>query len=103
MSTKSPKNKPTTDERPIVTESEPVVTTKEVEATAPKRVSKCYGNVLANTLLNVRESASMNAKILVTLSANAKVEIVSDADAEFYQIKTKDLSGYCKKDFIKLK
>lgn len=102
MSTKSPKNKPITDERPIVTESEPVVTTTEVEAPLHKPVTRCFGEVLANTLLNVRETASMDAKVLGTLAANTKVEIMSDADAEFYQIKAKEISGYCKKDFIKL-
>ncbi len=55
----------------------------------------------ASSSLNVREQPSTTARILGTLSKDDRVIVVRDAGDGWYEIRTVELSGYVKGDYIK--
>ena len=55
----------------------------------------------ASSSLNVREQPGTTARILGTLSKGDRVIVVRDAGDGWYEIRTVELSGYVKGDYIR--
>lgn len=55
----------------------------------------------ASSSLNVREQPGTTARILGTLSKGDRVIVIRDAGDGWYEIRTVELSGYVKGDYIR--
>lgn len=58
------------------------------------------GTITGETV-KLRESASLNAKLLILLSVNNKVEVLGQ-EGDWYRVKYQDKTGYVYKDYIKV-
>lgn len=65
------------------------------------KVNATTKGIVTEDIVNVRESASKEAKIVMYISVNDKVEIL-EKDGEWYKIKYKNKEGYAYSDFIKV-
>jgi hypothetical protein len=71
-----------------------------IEEVASKKKSK-KGIVEVKTLLNVRKTASKDAKVVGQLKNSKKVKIISE-EADWYQIKTSKYSGWVSAKYVKI-
>lgn len=69
-----------------------------------KNLSPTVGMVSNCPKLNVRKNPDTSADIITTIVRGIDVEIIDRSNDKFYQIKLPDgRSGYCMKEYIKIK
>lgn len=85
--------------------SDPVYQTIEMKTDdEPVVVTRTVGSVVGCPNLNVRETASPEAKVLLVIPQCTKVEITDDSDKDFYGVVTESGAiGYCAKRYIEVK
>jgi uncharacterized protein YgiM (DUF1202 family) len=76
-----------------------VAAPKEEEVASKKKSKK--GIVEVKTLLNVRKTASTEAKVVGQLKNSKKVKIISE-EPNWYQIKTSKYSGWVSAKYVKI-
>ena len=84
----------------IIEEGKETTPPAEEEVASKKKSKK--GIVEVKTLLNVRKSPSIKAKVVAQLKNSKKVKIISE-DSGWYQIKTSKYSGWVSAKFVKIK
>lgn len=72
-----------------------------------KKVNKTVGKIKDCQLLNVREEASLNSKVLIILDKNSTFKVdKKNSTEDFYKISLKKdskvINGYCLKKFVEL-
>ena len=64
------------------------------------QIDKAYAYAKVDTKLNVRESGSINARIIGTLPAKALCFVITDADQEWVYIESGDVRGFVRTDYL---